>query len=143
MAIGSCRVAEIELYSCGWRSTLIVCGRLHVPRQDNPAQGRARLSIRLVRHPQEKCLGNVHRVQQHVVSGVDHVSLGPRGTTARRELISFLQDPLHVEGCTVLTEAVPHHHANDDYSYKVPRRPFESARLDAELKVRYPLQSVV
>ena len=35
----------------------------------------------------------------------------------------------------MLIEAVPHYHPDDDYSYKVPRRPFESARLDAELKL--------
>ena len=36
----------------------------------------------------------------------------------------------------MLIQAVPHSHPNDECSYKVPRRPFESARLDAELKVR-------
>jgi len=38
-----------------------------------------------------------------------------------------------VEGYTTLITAVPHVFV---YSYKVPRRPFGSARLDAELKVR-------
>ena len=65
----------------------------------------------------------------------DGRSTGPRGTTARREHFCFFKIHL-VEGCTVLIKAVPHVHPYDDYSYKVPRRPFESARLDAELKVR-------
>ena len=38
-----------------------------------------------------------------------------------------------MEGYTTLITAVPHVFV---YSYKVPRRPFGSARLDAELKVR-------
>jgi hypothetical protein len=38
-----------------------------------------------------------------------------------------------VEGYTTLITAVPLVFV---YSYKVPRRPFGSARLDAELKVR-------
>lgn len=36
----------------------------------------------------------------------------------------------------MLIIAVPHLVSTITHSYKVPRRPFESARLDSELKVR-------
>ena len=56
--------------------------------------------------------------------------LGPRGTTARRE--SDLKNHFCGWVCIHRTyDPLP----PDAYSYKVPRRPFESARLDAELKV--------
>ena len=55
-------------------------------------QGRktsARL-LRRIRHPQEKCPGNVARLPAEPLC-VDFAVAGPRGTTARREQLSFLK----------------------------------------------------
>ncbi|KAF8079216.1 hypothetical protein FPV67DRAFT_1663871 [Lyophyllum atratum] len=106
---GKCRVAEVWSFTVVAESlivfTLVWFSRLFVPN------GKLKSVVDFLK---KKCPGNVLAVLNDELK-VNDLHSGPRGTTPRRELFSSRST---LSG-----------------GYKVPRRPFESARLDAELKL--------